>query len=254
MASPAMASLAMASPPMASSGIMASGYISWHSAILASFMAASASIPAVSKHSVAIGSAAMASVAMASCAAAGSANARARASVAAAPRTRSVMMYLPVWPAQAPVTGVSSQHSGSLRLHGVVTPLFVAGRPVDAAAQDRRHLGHLEFAGPMSERRVEDAAIAVHPLPHHRHDHVLRPGRVLAGKRRRCQHVDRGVHVHVVLLRRVRKARRNPLHHRIVRLGHVDGVVDDVARMGDPLPADDELVVHRLAERIAHPA
>ena len=62
-----------------------------------------------------------------------------------------------------------------------------------------------------------------------------------------------GIDVHVILLGAVLEA-WDARHDRIVRPGHVDLVVDDVAGMGDPLAAAQELVVDRIAERIAHAA
>ena len=45
-----------------------------------------------------------------------------------------------------------------------------------------------------------------------------------------------------------------PCHDRIVGLGDVDAVVDDVAGVGDPLAAAHELVLDALAEGVAHAA
>ena len=59
--------------------------------------------------------------------------------------------------------------------------------------------------------------------------------------------------MHVILLGAIGEA-RNPLHDRIVGLGDVDVIVDDVAGMGDPLAAAHELIVDAVAERVAHAA
>ena len=59
--------------------------------------------------------------------------------------------------------------------------------------------------------------------------------------------------MHVVLLGAIVEV-PDPLHDRIVRPGDVDAVVDDVAGMGDPLPAAHELIFDRFAEGVAHAA
>ena len=52
---------------------------------------------------------------------------------------------------------------------------LVARRPVDAAAEDRRHLRDLELRRAVAERRIEHPALAVVLLPDHRHHHALDP-------------------------------------------------------------------------------
>jgi hypothetical protein len=52
---------------------------------------------------------------------------------------------------------------------------------------------------------------------------------------------------------RGRKA-SDPGHDRIVPANHVDAVVDDVAGVGHPLPADHEVVGRLTAETVADPA
>ena len=105
----------------------------------------------------------------------------------------------------------------------------------------------------MAERGIEDAALAVPPLPDDRHDDAFDPRRVLAGKKCRGQHLVRRIDMHVVLLGAIGEI-VDPLHDRVVAPGDVDAVVDDVAGVGDPLAAAHELVVDRVAEGVAHAA
>src|SRR4051812_18399400 len=95
-------------------------------------------------------------------------------------------------------------------------------------------------------------------LPDHRHDDALCPWRVLSGKGGRREHLDRWIDVQEVLLRPIWKI-LDPGHDRIVRFRDVDGIVDHpivgwIARMTSPLAATHELIVARLAKRIAHSA
>jgi hypothetical protein len=55
-----------------------------------------------------------------------------------------------------------------------------ASRPKDAALDNGAHLGDRELARDVTERAEENAALAVPPLPHDRHDNALCPGRVHA--------------------------------------------------------------------------
>src|SRR5229473_3051703 len=89
-------------------------------------------------------------------------------------------------------------------------------------------------------RGVEHPALAIALLPYHRHDHVLDPGRVLAGEGRGRQHLVGGVDMHVILLGSVLEAFQ-ALHDRIIRLHQIDLAVDDVARMRHPLAAAEKL-------------
>ena len=116
-----------------------------------------------------------------------------------------------------------------------------------------RICGYFELGGHVAERAVEHAAAAVPALPHHRHHHAFDPWRVLAAEGRGRQHLVGRVDVHVVLLGAVVEVVQ-PLHHRVVAARDVDAVIDDVARVRDPLAAGHELVVDRIAERIAHAA
>ena len=105
----------------------------------------------------------------------------------------------------------------------------------------------------MAERGIEHPALAIALLPDHRHHDTIDPGRVLAGEGRGRQHLVGGIDMHVILLGPVLEALQ-ARHDRIIRLGHVDLVVDDVAGMRHPLAAAEKLIVHRIAERIAHAA
>ena len=67
------------------------------------------------------------------------------------------------------------------------------------------------------------------------------------------EHLDRRVDVHVVLLGAVVEV-LDAGHHRVVRPGHLDPVVDDVAGVRDPLAAAHELVARRGAKGIRHAA
>ena len=67
------------------------------------------------------------------------------------------------------------------------------------------------------------------------------------------QDVVAGVNVHVILLGvhgEIGEARGD----RVDVVGDLNGVVDDAAGVGHPLPADHELVVGALAEGVAHAA
>src|SRR4029450_10492223 len=89
--------------------------------------------------------------------------------------------------------------------------------------------------------------------PHHRHHHAVDPRGVLAREGRCRQHVVGGIDVHVILLGAMLEA-WDARHDRVVWPGHVDLVVDDAAGMGHPLSPPQELVLDRIAERIAHAA
>ena len=60
--------------------------------------------------------------------------------------------------------------------------------------------------------------------------------------------------MHVILLGAMLETAWEARHDRILGFGHVDLVVDDVAGMGDPLAAAEELIIHRLPEGVAHTA
>ncbi len=90
-------------------------------------------------------------------------------------------------------------------------------------------------------------------LPDHRHRHAFDPGGMLAGEGGRCQHLVGRIDMHVILLRGIGKI-GDTLHQRIVGARNVHAIVDDVARVGHPLAADDELVFDALAEGIARAA
>jgi hypothetical protein len=117
-------------------------------------------------------------------------------------------------------------------------------RPQEAALQYRFHLGNIEFARDMAERRIEHTTVAVTPLPDDWHDDTVDPGTVGTVERRRRQHFVRWIDVHVILFGTIRKW-NDALHDRIVGLFHVDPIVDHGAGMRDPLAADDELVLGR---------
>ncbi|ENN84128.1 hypothetical protein RHSP_78414 [Rhizobium freirei PRF 81] len=125
--------------------------------------------------------------------------------------------------------------------------------PVGAAAEDGLHLRYGEFLGLVAERRVKDAALAVFALPGNRHDDAVDPIGMIASKGGGGQHLVRRVDMHVILLRRVGEI-GDPLHDRVVRARDIDRVVDDVAGMGDPLAADDELILDAFTERVASTA
>ena len=118
--------------------------------------------------------------------------------------------------------------------HVCVSPVRINAPPrARRARRSSRICGTLEFADDMAERGVEDAALAVAALPHHRHHHALDLVDERAAEGRRRQHLVRGVDVHVILLGAIRKV-ADPGHHRIVGPGDVDAVVDDVARDARP--------------------
>ena len=127
-------------------------------------------------------------------------------------------------------------------------------RPEHPAALDLLRLGHVEVLGHVAQRGVEDAALAVHPLPAHRHGRAVDPGGGLdAGEGRGGQHLVARVHVHVVLLG-LHGEVLQAFDDRVVVLRDVDRVVDDAVGVGDPLAADHELVVAVIAEGVAHAA
>lgn len=55
--------------------------------------------------------------------------------------------------------------------------------------------------------------------------------------------------MHVILLGRIGEI-VNTLHQWIVRPGHVDRVIDNIARMGNPLATNDELILNAFAKSI----
>src|SRR5258708_2028415 len=103
----------------------------------------------------------------------------------------------------------------------------------------------------MAERTVEHAARAVAALPDHGHDRALDPFQMVTTETGCGQNFVGGIDMHVILLRPIGKI-ANSLHHLIVRPRNIDRVVNDLAWMGNPLPAYHELVVRLTAEGVAH--
>ena len=138
--------------------------------------------------------------------------------------------------------------------------IFGGSSPVTRAAQrrpaldDLAGLGDFEIRGDVPERCIEHPPLPVKLLPDDGHDRAHGPGGVLARERGRGQDLDARVDVHEVLLGLHVKARLEAPGDGIGRVGEVDVVVDDAARMGDPLAADHELVLDGGAVGIAQAA
>lgn len=105
----------------------------------------------------------------------------------------------------------------------------------------------------MAKGAVVDLAHPVLPFPRDRHDGPVDPRRMLTSERRCRQDLVRWIDVKVVLLR-VHPEIADPRSDRIVMIGNVHGVIDDVAGMGNPLTAYRELVFGMRSKGIGHPA
>jgi hypothetical protein len=105
----------------------------------------------------------------------------------------------------------------------------------------------------MPECVVKNLARAPASFPNDRHDRVGNPCAMLAREFRRGEDFVARVHVHVVLLG-IHFEIRDSHHDRIARVRDVDRVIDDVARMRDPLPTDHELILGVVAKSVRHAA
>src|ERR1700722_6374109 len=90
--------------------------------------------------------------------------------------------------------------------------------PQHPSLDDGAHFGNVELSRHMAKRRVENATFSMLALPDDRHRDAFNPRRMFAGESRGGEHLIRGIDMHVILLRFVRKAGRDPGHDWVIRL------------------------------------
>lgn len=103
----------------------------------------------------------------------------------------------------------------------------------------------------MAQGAVKNFALAPAPFPNNRHYHAINPVQVAVIERGGGENFVGGVNVHIVLLAVHGKVFQSG-GDGIVGAGDLYGVVNEIARMGHPLPADHKLIFGVIAKRVSH--